>query len=121
MVHPFLPRTQIREGVWVRLRLARNSSNHFDAGIGQSARIGGIIRQKANTVDAELAQDRNRQTVNPAVRLEPQDMIGLHGVDAAILQFVRFDLRHQANTAPFLKFVDHESLTFRGNGAHGHG
>ena len=44
----------------VRLRLARNSGAHFNARIAQGAHLGGIVRQKANAVNAELAQDRNR-------------------------------------------------------------
>ncbi len=47
-------------------------------------------------------------------------MIGLDRIKAGILQFVRLQLRHQADAAAFLILVDHESATFFGDGLHGH-
>jgi hypothetical protein len=45
-----------------------------------------IVRQKADPPDAEIAQDRGRQTEIPVVRLESEGTIGLNGVDAGVLQ-----------------------------------
>src|SRR5579859_1833753 len=49
----------------------------------------------------QAVQDRDCQSVIPVVRSEPQDMIGLHGVDAVILQFVGFKLRGVALRTTF--------------------
>jgi hypothetical protein len=66
-----------------------------------------VCRQKANAPDAEVTQDCGRQAAIPAIGLEAEDMIGLDGVDADILQLVGLQLRHQANAAALLMFVDH--------------
>ena len=81
----------------------------------------GIVGQKANPADAEVTQDRGRQAEISAVGLEPEGMIRFDGVDADILQLVRLQLRHQADAATLLIFVDHQSAAFFGDRLHGHG
>src|SRR2546421_2968716 len=47
-------------------------------------------------------------------------MIGLDGIEACVLQLVSLQLRHQADAAALLIFVDHESAAFFGDGLHRH-
>ena len=46
-------------------------------------------------------------------------MVRVHSVEAGVLQGVRLQLRHQADAAAFLMFIDHDAASFGGNRPHG--
>src|SRR5262245_26984346 len=79
---------QVGERVHRRLDLAGNPFGDFDAAILERTYLARIVGQQANAWNAKVAQDRGRQAEVPEVRLEPERMIGLDGIDAGVLQLV---------------------------------
>ena len=94
--------------------------NNVDPSVGQSARLAGIISEKPNAADAKVMQDCGRQVKIPAVGFELQGMIGRDRIKAGVLERVGLQLRHQADAAALLKFIDDECAAFIGNGLHGY-
>jgi len=66
----------------------------------------GIIREKADSANAKVMQDRDRQTKIPAVRREAQRMICSHRIEPVILQRVSLQFGHQADATTFLILID---------------
>jgi hypothetical protein len=93
---------------------------HFDSVRSQDAGFAWIVRKQTNPFDAKLTQDRSRQAEVPIVSLEAQSMIGLDRIEAGVLQFVSFQLRHQPDAAALLILIDHEPATFVGDSLHRH-
>src|SRR6266567_793480 len=85
--HPLLLGPQVRKGVRGRRDLAGNQRDRDTRG-GQRAELVWVVRQEANSLDAKLVQDRGGQGEVPAIRPEAQRVVGIHGVEAGVLQFV---------------------------------
>ena len=51
--------------------------------------------------------------------MKPKRLIGFDRVEPGVLQRVGLELRHQADAAPFLMFIDHQAASFLGDGSHG--
>src|SRR5205814_5047611 len=83
---------QVSERVWVWRSFAGSLSDDLDIGLRQGARLMGIIREKANSADAEVMQDRGRQPEISAIGLEPESMIGLDRVETLVLKRVSLQL-----------------------------
>src|SRR5439155_8576009 len=64
---------------------------------------------------AKLVEDRSGQREVPAVRLVAQCKIGIDGVEAGVLQGVGLELRHEADAATLLVFVNDDAAPFRGD------
>src|ERR1700722_18684904 len=118
--HSFLLGPQVGQRLGGRRRLTRNLRGNFDAGVSYGANLARIVRQKADPPDVEIAQDRDRQTEIPVVRLESEGPIGLNGVDAGVLQLIGLQLRHQADASTLLIFVNHHATPFIGDSLQGH-
>jgi hypothetical protein len=86
--HFFFFSPQVGKGMRRRRNFTGNLRHDFNAGIGQGGGLVRIVRQKANTPEAEVAKNCDRQAEIAAIGLEAQRMIGLDGVDADILQLV---------------------------------
>ena len=120
VTHSFFFGPQVSERVWSWRNFAGKPRDNLDAVLAKAHSLARIVREQANTLDAEVAQDRGRQAEIPAIGLEPQRVIGLDRVDAGILQLVSLQLCHQADAAALLIFVNHEPATFLGDRLHGH-
>src|SRR3954454_18399974 len=120
VAHSLLFGPQIGERVRIRRNLAAEQDDHLDVVLRQCTGFARIVREQANPFDAEIAQDRGRQSKISAVGLEPESMIGLDRIDTGILQLVSLQLRHQADASAFLILIDHGPAAFFGDGLHGH-
>ena len=118
MPHLLLLGSQVRKRVRGRRDLAGNLGNRDTLG-RQRAGLVRVVREEANSLNAKLVQDRGGQAKVPAIRPEAQGVVGIHGVEAGVLQFVSPQLRHQADATALLMFVDHQPAAFRGDGPHG--
>ncbi len=119
VAHPILLGAQVGQRMGRGLDLAGKLRDDLDTGGGQGAGLARVVREQADPADEELAEDRRGQREIPAVRGEAQRMVGVHGVEAAVLQGVRAQLGHQADAAALLMLVDEHSAPFGGDRAHG--
>src|SRR5215468_5809168 len=90
---------QIRQRVWSWRRFTGKLRGNLDACVTQGARLLRIVGEKANSAEAKVVQDCNRQTEISAISLEPQRMISVNRVQASILQRVSLQLSHQADAS----------------------
>src|SRR6266496_3597851 len=120
MPHFFLFCPQVSKGVRCWRGFARNLDDDLDAGINQRAGFVAIIREKADSTEAQVVQDRGRQTEIAAISHEPQCMICLNRIQTAVLQRVSLQLRRQADATALLMFVDQQPAALLSNGLHGH-
>ena len=90
VAHSFLLGPQIGKRVRIRRSFAAELDDQLDAGLRQGGGFARIVREQANPFDAEIAQDRGRQSKISAVGLEPEGMIGLDCIEAGVLQLVGF-------------------------------
>ena len=105
--------------MWGRGGFAGKPLHDLDPGFEERKRLVRVIREQANAADAKLVQDRGGQTEISAIRREAQRVVGIDRVEAAVLQRVRLQLRHQADAAALLILVDHQPAPFLGDGPHG--
>ena len=109
---------QVRKGVRGRRDLAGNLGDRDTRG-GQRAGLVRVVREEANAPNVKLVQNRGGQAEVPVIRPEAQRVVGIHRVEAGVLQFVSPQLCHQADAAALLMFVDHQPAAVRGDGPHG--
>src|SRR5579864_7495963 len=88
------------------INLAGYTFDHLDTSLLERGHLVGIIGQQAHLADAQRLQHFSRKREIAVVRLEAQALIGFHGIESGILQFVGLQLRHQADAAPFLLLVN---------------
>src|SRR3954468_9853147 len=103
---------QVGERMRRRADLAGKAFDDLDAALAERAHLAWVIGQQANARNAKVVEDRGGQAEVPEVGLEPERMIGLDRVDSGVLQLVSLQLGHQADAAPFLKVIDHQSAAF---------
>src|SRR6266496_1155471 len=120
MPHFFLFGLQVSKGVRRWRGFARNLDDDLDAGINQRAGFVAIIREKPDSTEAQVVQDRGRHTEIAAISHEPQCMICFNRIQTAVLQRVSLQLRRQADATALLMFVDQQPAAFLSNGLHGH-
>src|SRR5438309_7887818 len=120
MPHFFLFGPQVSKGVRRWRGLARNLDDNLYAGINQRAGFVAIVREKPDSTEAQIVQDRGRQTEIAAISHEPQCMICFNRIQTAVLQLVSLRLRRQADATALLMFVDQQPAALLSNGLHGH-
>src|SRR5438552_11300478 len=108
MPHFFLFGPQVSKGVRRWRGFARNLDDDLDAGINQRAGFVAIIREKPDSTEAQVVQDRGRHTEIAAISFEPQCMICFNRIQTAVLQRVSPQLRRQADATALLMFVDQQ-------------
>src|SRR5258708_2536685 len=113
--HLLFFRLQVVLHIRVWLNLAGNALYHADAGVLQRRYLRGIVGEQAYLAHTKLMQDLARELVLTLIGGKAELDIGLHRVEAAVLQFVSLQLRHQADAAPFLLLVDQDAGPGRGN------
>src|SRR6266705_801182 len=95
--HFFLFGPQVSKGVRCWRGFARNLDDDLDAGINQRAGFVAIIREKPDSTEAQVVQDRGRHTEIAAISHEPQCMICFNRIQTAVLQRVSLQFRRQAD------------------------
>ena len=78
-----------------------------------------VVGDQAQALHPQITEDLGPNSVVAQVSGKPQPLIGLHGVQAAILKRIGLQLVDQTNAAPFLAQIHHHSLTCRLNHAQG--
>src|SRR5207245_8171589 len=78
------------------------------------------IREKPDSTEAQVMQDRGRHTEMAAISHEPHCMICFNRIQTAVLQRVSLQLRRQADATALLMFVDQQPAALLSNGLHGH-
>src|SRR5215468_7474222 len=91
----------------------------LDAAVLKRVHLAWVIGQQANAPNAKVVEDCSRQAEIPEVRLEPERVVGLDRVDSRVPQLVGLQLRHQADAASLLKFIEHQSAAFLRDRLHG--
>ncbi len=66
----------------------------------------GVIRQQPYAANAEFPQDFGRHAIVAQVRLKAQALVGFHGIEAGILQFVGAKFVQKPDAAALLVFID---------------
>ena len=89
-----------------RLADDRHAFHDLQAVAFQSDDLPGIVGQQPDLAETKVDQDLRTDPVVPEVRLEPQFLVGLHGVHARVLQRVRMDLVLKPDPSPFLPHVE---------------
>src|SRR6266568_7081944 len=120
MPHFFLFGPQVSKGVRRWRGFARNWDDDLDTRINQRAGFVGVIREKPDSTEAQVVQDRGRQAEIAAISHEPQCMICFNRIQTAVLQRVSLQLRRQADATALLMFVDQQPAALLSNGLHGH-
>src|SRR5438132_2329059 len=120
MPHFFLFGPQVSKGVRRWRGFARNLGDDLEAGINQRAGFVAVIREKPDSTEAHVVQDRGRQTEIAAISHEPEGMICFNRIQTAVLQRISLQLRRQADATALLMFVDQQPAALLGNGLHGH-
>src|SRR5450432_1263868 len=80
--------------------------NHLEAVALESDHLTRIVRQKPEFTDAEVEQNLGTHSIVPQIRREAQTFVGLHRVEALLLQFVSVTLRGQTDAATFLPQIN---------------
>ena len=62
-----------------------------------------VVGQEAHFPHAEIDEDLRAEAVVAQLRREAEFFVGLHGVEALLLEFVGVDLGRQADAAAFLR------------------
>jgi len=76
-----------------------------------------VIRHQAHRLHSEQLQCLGREFLGAAIRGETQFDVGFNGIQALVLQFVRLQLGHEADTAPLLLLVEQNPGPFLRDGA----
>lgn len=113
--HLFFFGLEIFFGVLARLDFARHTLDYTKSAFFQSFNLVRIIGEQAHAGDSERFENFSWQSEYPVIGFESQAFVGLDRVESSILQLVSLELRHQANTAAFLLFVDQNARPFAGD------
>jgi len=102
----FLFGFQVLLGVRAGGDFARYTFDNTYARFLQGVHLVGVVREQTHTEDAEGFQNFRGKGEIPVVRFEAQAFIRLNRVETRVLQFIRLQFGHQADTAPLLLFVN---------------
>src|SRR5689334_8697815 len=80
----------------------RNAFDHFESVAFNADDLSWIVREQADFSQAEIDEDLRAGAIVAQIRLEPETEIGLHGIDALVLQLIGLDLVDQSDPAAFL-------------------
>ena len=94
---------------------AGDALGHDDSGAFEGGDFLRIVGQQADAVQVEVTQDVAGHLVVPQVSFKAEFDVGLHGVEAVVLQFVGAEFVEQADAAAFLVLINDQSTTFGGD------
>ena len=112
---------QIAFVVFVAPVFQRASFHDFNAVVGQGVDFGRIVGHEYDLDNSQGFHDFRTDAVMPGVGWKAQLKIGIHGVQAVILQIVGFDFVEKADAAAFLAHIQQYAASFLCNGGHGCG
>ena len=84
---------------------------HLQAVAPQAGNLAGVVGDQAQAMNPQVAEDLGTDAVVAQVRREAQAFVGLHRVEAAVLQGVGPQLVDQADPTPLLAQVHHNPFT----------
>ncbi len=84
--------------------------SHLHAELLQAADLLRVVRQQADRLHLQRVQHVRRDAVVALVVAEAEGEVGLHGVEAVVLQAVGADLVQEADAAPFLPQVEQDAV-----------
>lgn len=97
--------------------LAGHALGDPNAGSFQRRYLVWVIREQAHLLDIKRFQDLDGHQKFSLIRFKTQSFIGLDRIEAAVLQGIGLQLRHQSYAAPLLLFVDQDARpSFRNHG-----
>ena len=88
---------------------------HLDSSLLDGSNLFGVVGHQLDVFHPKRGQDRDRQVVLATIGFEAKFFVGLDGVESSILQFVGFQLGHQAYAATLLLFVNQDSTAELGD------
>src|SRR6185437_6726364 len=106
MPHLFALGLQVALEGWFGGHIRRDALDNLDAHRLQRRHLLRIVGDQADGFHAHHLQHRCRQLILPAIRSIAKLQVRLNGIQPLVLQFVRLELRHQANTAALLGLVE---------------
>lgn len=68
--------------------------------------LAGVVGKETDFVDAEISEDLGAEAVVAKVHGEPEAFVGLHGVEALLLEFVGANFWSKADAATLLAHVE---------------
>ena len=83
----------------------RDPFHDVDAVTRQGADLSGVIGEEPYTGKTQVAQHPHRGKIDAFVIVEPQLLVGIDGIKAAVLQGVGAQFVDETNAAPFLRQV----------------
>ena len=91
----------------------------LDAVVAQRIDLLRVVRQQADAFEAELREQRRGDVVAALVGEKAQMLVGVDGVEAAVLQHVGAQLVRQADAAPFLIEIQQHAAAERADARDG--
>jgi hypothetical protein len=79
----------------------------------------GVVREKADFVDAEVGEDLSSKAVVAEIHGESKAFVGFDGVEPLLLQFVGADFWSEADATAFLAHVEQDTGSFFFDALHG--
>jgi len=98
--------------VGTRRDFAGNALDDSNPGTLQSFHFIWIIGEQPDGAYAQAFQDFCREREVAVVGFESETFVGFDGVETGILEFIGLELRHQADAAAFLLFVNEDACAF---------
>src|SRR5262249_25811026 len=77
-----------------------------------------VVAEETHRPDTELPKDLHADPVVALVRLEPEPLVGLYGIEPFVLKLVGTNLVPQTDAAPLLVQVQKHAATLRRNSLH---
>src|SRR3989475_4099011 len=114
-------RLQISNVLRLRAYFQGDALNDRYPEVFQRRRLGRVIGQQADFAHGEVGQDLRGHAVLARIWREAEQLIGLYGVLAFVLERIGFDLIEQSDAAAFLTHVDDDASTFLGHARQGSG
>mmetsp|Transcript_10325 Transcript_10325/g.21915 ORF Transcript_10325/g.21915 Transcript_10325/m.21915 type:complete len:411 (-) Transcript_10325:76-1308(-) len=102
VAHPLLLCLEVGEVLRVGRDVRRDALDDAQTKPGESEKLFRVIRDETHVADAEVGEDLRACAVLARVNRQTEFSVGVHRVEAALLQGVGMDLGAQANAAPLL-------------------
>src|SRR6185437_3899359 len=106
MPHLFALGLQVALEGWFGGHIRRDALDNLDAHGLQRRHLLRIIGDQADGFHAHHLQHRRRQLILTAVGTIAEFQVGLNRIQPLVLQFVRLELRHQADAATLLVLIE---------------
>jgi len=116
----FLLGLEIVVGVFGGGDLAGDALGHANAGALESSDLIGVVREQANLLDAESAENFGGHEELALIGFEAEALIRFDGIEATVLQGVGLQLGHETDTSAFLLLINENAGALLGDHGEGH-